>query len=265
MTDAPNPEQSATGPGDDAPDLSHADVGIVYATSLEIAAFLGQCTRVRKYVGGDFVFQGARFDQVRVALAQCGMGFAAARRATQALIDAHSPRWVVSAGFSGALLSEMAVGDIVMANAVADTHGQELKVDLNLASNPAAHLHVGKLLTADNIVRTVAEKQALAAQYQAIAVDMESLAVAQVCRDARIPFMAVRVISDDLSADLPPEILTVVGSSGSLRVGAALGALWKRPGSIKDLWNLRESANAASERLAIFLEGVVTQLYDAAH
>lgn len=265
MPDAPEPLAATPGTPDDEPDFAHADIGLVYATPLEMSPFLDRCTRVRKYVGQEFVFRGARFDQVKTAFVQCGMGFAAARRATQALIDAHSPPWIISTGFSGALVPEMQVGDIVMAHAVADTHGQELKLDLQLQSNPASRLHVGKLLTVDGIVRTVAEKKLLAEQHQAIAIDMESLAVAQVCRETRTRFLAVRVISDDLSADLPPEILSVVGSSGSLRVGAALGALWKRPGSFKDLWHLRESANSAADRLATFLEGVIVQLYDALH
>jgi adenosylhomocysteine nucleosidase len=73
----------------------------------------------------------------------------------------------------------------------------------------------------------------------------------------------VRVISDDLSADLPPEILTVVGGSGAVRWGATVAALWNRPGCVTDLWDLRGKANRAAERLATFLEGVVAQLYAA--
>ena len=105
----------------------------------------------------------------------------------------------------------------------------------------------------------------MVADLNAIAVDMESLAVAQVCRDTKTKFLAVRVVSDDLSADLPAEILSVVGSTGTMRVGAALGSIWKRPGSLKDMWKLRETAHAAADRLATFLDGVVRQLYNAGH
>ena len=77
--------------------------------------------------------------------------------------------------------------------------------------------------------------------------------------------MSVRTISDDMSADLPPEVLSVLGSTGTLRLGAALGAVWKRPGSVKDMWNLREKASLAADRLASFLDGVVRQLYEASH
>ena len=245
------------------PDFTHADVGFVHATSMELAPFLDRCERVRKYTGGDFVFRGGLFGQIRIALAQSGMGGKVARRAAQALIDGHSPRWVISAGFSGALEPGMKVGDIVVGNSIVDAEGTELKIDMKMPANPAAGLYVGRLLMVDRIVRSVAEKKTLAERLGAIAVDMESLAVAQVCHDSKTRFLAVRVISDDMSADLPPELLSVVGSSGAVRLGAVAGAIFKRFGSVKDLWKLREQGMGAADRLATFLEGVVSQLYES--
>lgn len=242
------------------PDLAHADIGIVSALPMELAPFLQRCTRVRKYTGGDFVFRGGRYGDIKIAVAEAGTGFARARRATQALIEAHTPDWVLSCGFVGALQDHLRIGDIVMADSVADTHGQSLSINLSMGNTASPGLHVGRLLTADGIVRTVEEKRSLAETYQAIAVDMESLAVAQVCRDFKVRFLAVRAVSDDLSADLPPEVLSVLGGSGATRWGAALGAVWKRPGSVKEMWKLRETAGKAAESLAVFLDGVLVQL-----
>lgn len=248
---------------DPGADKAHADVGIVCALEIELGAFLERCERVRHYTGGDFVFRGGRYDQARIAVVESGMGFARARRATQALLDGHSPPWVLSAGFSGALLPEMHVGHVSLASAICDVHGNEIPVDLHVAEDRSRGLFVGRHVVTDHLVRTVAEKRELAARFDAVSVDLESLAVAQVCRERNVPFLSVRVISDDLSADLPSEVLTVVGATGSLRIGAALGALWKRPGSYKDMWRLRESAHTAAGRLATFLDGVVTQLHAA--
>jgi adenosylhomocysteine nucleosidase len=241
-------------------DLAHADIGIVCALPIEIAPFLERCEKVRKYTGGEFVFRGGRFQGVRIAVAESGVGFARARQATQALIEAHTPPWILSCGLSGALLPEMKIGNIVIATSVIDTHGHEIKIDLNMPADPAKGLYCGRVLTADALVRTVQEKQELAKQREAIAVDMESLAVAQVATEAKHGFMAVRAISDDMSADLPPEVLSVVGPTGMTRLGAAFSAAWKRPGSVKEMWQLREAANTAAEKLASFLEGVVVQL-----
>ncbi|MCH7688438.1 MAG: 5'-methylthioadenosine nucleosidase [Planctomycetes bacterium] len=247
------------------PDLAHADIGIVCALPIELGAFLDRCERVRKYSGGDFVFRGGFYNRIRIAVVQSGMGFPKARKATQALIDAHTPNWILSAGFAGALLPGMKIGDIVMADSIVDEHNHELSVDLRMPADPEKGLHVGRIVTADNMVRLISEKQMLAKKHHAIAVEMESLAVAQVCRDTKTRFLAVRAISDDLSVDLPPEVLSVVGSTGTMRLGAAIGSFWKRPGSVKDMWGLREKAHQAAGQLATFLDGIVTQLYEAKH
>ena len=229
--------------------------------AIEVNPLLERCTKVKKYTGGDFTFRGGRYDDIRLAVVQSGMGFAKARRATEALIDAHTPNWVLSIGFSGGLLPTMKIGDMVLANSIVDTHGNELQVDLKMSDDPKNGIHVGRFLNTDEIVRTVEEKKRLAREHAAIAVDLESLAVAQVCRDTGTRFMAVRVLSDDLSYDLPPEVLSIIGSTGAVRVGSALGSLWKRPSSIKDMWRLRETAHQAAERLATFLDGVLMQLH----
>ncbi len=250
-------------PSSASADHTHADIGIVCALPIEIAAFLDRCQHVKKYTGGDFQFRGGFYDGIRIAVVESGMGFARARRATQALVDGHAPRWLLSCGFAGALRPDIPIGSIVVADSIVDQHEQNLQIDLHMPADPARGLFVGRLLTADELVRTVALKKQLAEQYAALAVDLESLAVAQVARENKTRFLAVRVISDDLSADLPPEILSVVGATGSVRFGAAIGALWKRPSAAKDMWHMREQAQSAATRLATFLDGVVVQLHSA--
>jgi adenosylhomocysteine nucleosidase len=251
-----------------AADASHADIGIVCALKLELAEYLVKCDRVRKYTGGDFTFRGGFTGvdwDIRVVIVEAGTGAERARRATRALIDAHTPMWVLSAGFSGALHPDLQLGDIVVANSIVDTAGEELRVDVRMSPDPARGWHVGRILMAGDIVRSVSEKRHLAETHDALAVDMESLAVAQVCQQTGTRFMAVRAISDDLSHDLPPEVMSVFGGTGSLRAGAIAGALLKRPSSMKDMWRLRENAQHASQKLARFLNVVVPSLYDAAH
>ena len=252
-----------------ANDAAHAHIGIVCALKLELAEYLDHCCdRVRKYSGGDFTFRGGFTGEdwdVRVVMVEAGTGHDRARRATQALIDAHTPSWVISAGFSGALHPDLKLGDVVLANSIVNQAGDELTVNANMTADLDRGWHVGRLLMADEIIRTVAEKRQLHESTSALAVDLESLAVAQVCQQTNTRFLAARSISDDLSHDLPPEVMSVFGGSGSLRAGAIAGALFKRPSSVKDMWQLRENAQLASERLARFLNFIVPSLYDAAH
>ena len=246
-------------------DKSHADIGLVCALPMEIQPFLDRCEHVKKYTGGSYVFRGGFLDGIKVAVVQTGVGYARARAATQALIDAHSPPWVLSVGFSGALQTGMKIGDIVVATSVSDLHGQELKNDVHFPEDREHGLYVGRIINTDQIVRTVEEKLRLAEQHDALAVDLESLAVAQVCEAEKKGFMAIRAISDDCSADLPSEVISILGETGAVRAGAALGAVFKRPESIKEMWKLRGDASRAATRLGSFLDGVVVQLYEARH
>ena len=254
-------EQVSTEPS--KPDAARADVGLVCALPLEIADFLGRCSKMKTYSGGRFTFRGGIYKDIRVAVVESGPGRDRARRATEALLDAHSPRWVISTGFCGGLVKEMKVAQIVVSNAITTIAGDDLNIDVGMSSDPGRGLHVGRTLTVDKMVRTIAEKCELAELSRTIAVDMESHAVASICRDRKTRCLVIRAVSDDLSADLPAEVLSLVGETGAVRVGAVIGALWKRPTSYKDMWRLRENAMLASERLANFLDGVITQLHAA--
>ena len=63
-------------------------------------------------------------------------------------------------------------------------------------------LHAGLLISGDRFVSTTAESQTLQHDLpQALAVEMESAAFAQVCHDYEVPFAAVRTISDRADDD----------------------------------------------------------------
>ena len=70
-----------------------------------------------------------------------------------------------------------------------------------IAHSHAARAHRGLVVSGDRFVSTSAEsallRQALgAAGHEVLAVEMEGAAVAQVCADYRVPFAAMRTISD---------------------------------------------------------------------
>lgn len=245
----------------DEAEASPPVLGIVCALNLEIAPFLKRTVQFRSQAGNGFTFRACRLNDTRICVVEGGAGAVRATRATNALIDAFSPPWVISVGFCGALVEGMRLGDIVVANSVLNESGsQRLAIDLKMAAAPEQGLHVGAIATKDEIVRLVDDKRRLANQTGAIAVDMESLAIAQVCRDRQTKFMAIRVISDDMTENLPPEVLAILGPKGTIRAGALVGSILKRPGCVKDLWALREKAADASERLAAFLPGVIKTL-----
>jgi adenosylhomocysteine nucleosidase len=243
-----------------APAPIPADVGIVAAMSVEVGFLLDRLGKLRKYSGPRYtVHEGLHTGRI-VALVVGGLGRAAARQATQVLLDGHRPRWVISAGFAGGLDPALKRYDAVMPSEIVDLDGTCLRLDVSLPEAPGSRLSTGRLLTVDAIVRTAAEKELLRQQYSADVVDMETSAVAAVCAERGVKFLSIRVISDEAGVDLPREIASLMTRSGSYQVGAALRAIWNRPSSIKDFWALHEHAQEAADKLADVTLGAIAQL-----
>jgi adenosylhomocysteine nucleosidase len=173
------------------------------------------------------------------------------------LIDGHRPQRIVSAGFAGALCPDLRRNDILVADRLQTTSGDEMPVDLPAGLTAALQhrdVHRGTLLTADRVIRVPSEKRAIGRQYGAMAVDMETFAVADVCRQRGVPFSSIRVINDTSDEVLPTDVEYLLGQKpGAAQWGAALGAVLRRPASAKDMYQLRENALVASLRLAKFM------------
>lgn len=236
------------------------DVGLVAALPMEAAPLLAQLQDRRKYRGvGQPIIEGEIQGQV-VAVVLTGPGRLAASRGTRTLLDGHRPRWVVSAGFAGALNPGLKQGDVVVPNEVVDESGGKIRLGVRLPESSPSDPRSGRLLTVDRIIRTAAEKAELHRKTGADLVDMETWAVAEACGQRGVRFLSVRIVSDDAHSDLPPEILNILGQTGGYRVGAALGALWKRPSSLFDLLSLREQAHAVADKLRDALLDVLPRL-----
>jgi adenosylhomocysteine nucleosidase len=244
-----------------APPPVPADVGVVAALPIEVAPLLRRLRNARKYSNQrQSIVEGECAGKL-VALAVTGPGRKAAARGARLLLTGHRPRWMISAGFGGALVPALERFDVVFANEVLDLDKAHFTIDVGIPTDEeTTRVFAGRLLTVDRIIRTAAEKADLRRTYQADIVDMETSAVAAYCAERGVRFMAIRVVSDTAAEDLPREVQTILGRTGGYRVGAALGAVWRRPSSVKDLLSLRERAVASARRLADVMIGVIGQL-----
>ena len=88
--------------------------------------------------------------------------------------------------------------------------------------NRTAQVHQGLIISGDRFVSTRLESQRLQqALPQALAVEMEGAAVAQVCADYGVPFAAMRTISDRADDDAHADFLKFVDQVAS-RYSAAI-------------------------------------------
>jgi adenosylhomocysteine nucleosidase len=244
--------------------LLSCHVGIVFALPLESGYFEDRLAGLISIKGHGFTIRTGGLNRRGVAVAIGGHGQDRARRAAEALIAGHRPKWVISAGFAGGLQPGLSRGHIVLADSIVGEHGERMSIDLHLSAGEAESVkgvHVGRLLTVDRIIHKSLEKRALGQQFAAVAVDMESLSVAKVCQQEKQRFLAIRAITDTVDDELPRDVERLLNRPTMARkLGAAAGSIVRRPSAAKDLWKLRESAATAADRLAKFLAGVIDHL-----
>ncbi|MBN9118221.1 MAG: hypothetical protein J0I06_03515 [Planctomycetes bacterium] len=88
------------------------------------------------------------------------------------------------------------------------------------------------------------------------AVDMESAAVAEVCAERGVRFLAVRAVSDTVDTALSPELVRLL-SGGNVSVRKACGALLRKPALLGEFLRLARDTKLAARCLAGALVGVI--------
>jgi len=237
------------------------DLAVIFALGIESGGTADKLDDATTTRVGRFTEHAGRLCGKEAVVIESGVGQEAAAQATADVIEFHQPLWVVSAGFAGALEGSLRRGQILMASDVVRNDAPPLTVGFKLHAGETPGLHVGRLVTTDKLIRTRAEKEALGKRHQALGCDMESYAVADVCRQKGVRFLSVRIISDALDDELPKEVERLLAQKTIAgKMGAAAKALFKRPGSALDLLKLQDDALKASDRLAKFLTGLLVQL-----
>jgi adenosylhomocysteine nucleosidase len=185
-----------------------------------------------------------------VILALAGIGKVAAATTATLLIERHGVKRIVFTGVAGAVASSVQVGDVVVGNAYlqhdmdasplfpryevplygrsrfdADTllvamlleaSKNYSKRESGYIAHPNFNTHCGLILSGDRFVSRASEVQTLRRELpDALCVEMEGAAIAQVCHDYQLPFAALRTISDQAddsaSVDFPKFVTQVAG------------------------------------------------------
>ena len=166
-----------------------------------------------------------------------GMGATAAERAARSLLDVQA---LISAGYAGGLAAPAARGVIVV-----DT--DSLAFD---APPPAVR---GRIADSQTMVATPEARARLAALTGAIAVDMESAAIARVAKERGIPFAAIRIITDGPGDTLAINWDRYRCPDGSMRTASAVLDALRSTRGIAELLRLWYSSSEATRVLSAYL------------
>lgn len=187
--------------------------------------------------------------QTELLLRVSGMGPDRARKAAEGLVEGGAQA-LTSWGIAAGLASGLKAGSVMLARCVVAGNAQ-ITVDeawhqrLLSSLAPRFPVHTGPIAHTSMVLRSTEEKGSLRAKTEAVAADMESLAVAQVARRARVPFIAIRAIADPLDLGVPQCALGAVDEYGLAKLAKLLSGLARSPLELASLLELGMAFNRA--------------------
>lgn len=194
---------------------------------------------------------------------QSGMGRAAGFLAAEQLGRENSNlAGLVSIGFCGALEAGLATGSIVLPVEITTGDNETFATDaawVAALSKPLGNLRVvtGRAMYATSeIVESADAKSAICTRTGACAVDMESAGIAQAATRFNLPFIAVRIVLDEVSDMLPPATRNAVKPDGNLDIKGLLRGLSASPRDLPSLIRLGHKSSRAQKQLKAVCEAL---------
>jgi len=193
-------------------------IGIIVAMRKELDLLLPLLQDSEESRMGGFEFHCGKVGRHDVMVMQCGIGKVNAAMGALMLVNNFAPNYVINSGVAGGADLKVGVMDVVAGARVAYHDvwcGPESEVGrvqgLPLYFEGASRLlellperediHKGLICSGDQFIDKMDEVKRIKGLFpDALAVDMESGAIAQVCYLSNVPFLALRVISDSPGA-----------------------------------------------------------------
>lgn len=266
LKDMPGESSAGAATRQDTEELAPpCDVLVLFALGAESGGLVDLVEAPTSARVDGFVEHACRLEGREIVIVEAGVGVEAISKAAENAIAFHRPRWVISAGFAGALDPQLKKSKAVLIDRF-QLEGETEEVAANaipegVLTESLSALPHGKLLTVRKVVRTKKKKLRLHEETGAIACDMESHTVAIICQKLQVPLLALRIVSDSVEEELPAEIEVFLGEgSFAKKLGAAAKALWGRPQAALDLWRLHDDSIKLSDKLGKILARVIPQL-----
>jgi len=174
----------------------------------------------------------------------------------------------ISSGVAGALKDSYQIGQVLAARSVfsetrrvqGDTQTLDCSAALVSFAGDCGATVVDRFHTAGRVIERAEEKQRLGKS--ADAVEMESFEVLREAREAGVPGVAIRGISDLAGEDLPLDMSKIFTDDGQVSMTRVLSEAALHPGSLQGLMKLGKQSKQAAEALASFLDGYVAMIAD---
>lgn len=179
---------------------------------------------------------------------QCGVGPERAADGARWLLD-QGVGSLCLFGVSGGLDPRLQAGDLVVAETVCDAQDNRYPATVSGWGEIPCASRFGRILTLPEPVLAPGDKRALFRRFGALAVDMESAAVARIALEAGSPCRILRAICDPASRTVAKDAFALLDGLGRLRLGTLMASLARRPALLKDLLTMRRDFARALKAL----------------
>lgn len=192
----------------------------------------------------------------RISLYICGMGPERARGAARKMVESGFNA-LISWGTAGALAADIAPGSLIIPETVRAGTGDVYPTAtkwrnsvINRLRDCPSNIYLGQLADSMHVLTRDSEKYRVRQQTDALAVDMESGAIAETARQNKVPLLVIRAVSDSSTMSIPDSVTRFTGPYGEVRMLRLLQSLVRRPGDIPAMVQLARGFSAAARTLA---------------
>ena len=198
----------------------------------------------------------------KVLVVYSGTGPINARSAAEYLI-AQGATKLISWGCAAALSEILKPGDLILANVLISTEESKAQV-LNVCVNwhqqttellaSVVKVNSGGLADSKIIVSSSEDKKKIHSNTNAVALDMESIAIADIANQHALPFLAIRVIADPVEMSLPLAITHSLNQQGDVVLSKLIGYLVLHPRELPGLIRLGLYFRLATKTLTLIAQ-----------
>jgi hopanoid-associated phosphorylase len=201
--------------------------------------------------------QGCTFIAENLLVACSGTGPLNAQSAAKLLVANGATR-LLSWGCAAALCASLKPGDLILPDKLVEAEGlgsansyisKDWLDDVRNSLASSVIVHTGSLAESQNIISSSKNKQQLRNLTGAVALDMESAAIARVALEHGLPFLVVRAIADPVTMDLPQAIDYSLDDQGEIHLGKLALFLVLHPLELSGLIKLGVHFKAAKKTL----------------
>lgn len=237
---------------------------IVAALKDEVRSFLSKMSLDCVVHFKPAIFYRGKFLNKEMELLITGIGTKRMQEGLAAALALNLPKTILLVGYAGGTSPIVKTGSLILAEEIINANdGSCLKVDAELllkakkiSEEEKFHYQLGKMVTVNRIISNPHEKADIGATHSAIALDMESAALAKMAFERKIPFLIVKSILDPVEETLPL-LEDCVGPTGEPKPLKLAEHLFKNPREMMQLPRMQLLASQARASITKFVEGWV--------